>query len=222
MLTHEERMKIFEEVEPGCVTDAMIAYGIGAWMSGIFPANPKAKIYGRAVTAKFDIVTPPREPITVYEIIEQGEPGDVMVWNADIDANIMGENIMNFVLNHKLNGVVIEGKVRDFGMIQELGGQVFSRGPSVGSAPTNFRATWQTVNVPVTVGGVVVNPGDYICGDIDGVMVIPGEDIDDVLLQAKCQMDWEAELAVGIKAGYTAEQMKVLYKGQKILPRTKK
>ncbi|MGE4484840.1 MAG: RraA family protein [Oscillospiraceae bacterium] len=220
-MTNEERLKIFEEVETGCVTDALIAYGIGSWMSGIFPASPNAKIYGRAVTAYFDIVTPPREPITVYEIIEQGEPGDVMVWNADIDANIMGENIMNFILNHKLSGVVIEGKVRDFGQICELGGAVFSRGPAVGSAPTNFRATWDTVNVPVTVGGAVINPGDYICGDIDGVMVIPKDGVDDVLLQAKCNMDWEAELAKAIKSGYSAEQMKAVYKTQKILPRSK-
>lgn len=220
-MTHEERLKIFEEVEAGCVTDALIAYGIGSWMSDIFPVSPKAKIYGRAVTAKFDIVTEPREPITVYEIIEQGKPGDVMVWNADIDANIMGENIMTFVLNHKLNGVVVEGKVRDYGMIEGLGGAVFCRGPAVASAPTNFRATWDTVNVPITVGGAVVNPGDYICGDVDGVMVVPKDDVDDVLLQARCLMEWEAELAKAIKAGYTAEQMKTVYAAKKILPRSK-
>lgn len=220
-MTNEERLKIFEEVEAGCVTDALLAYGIGAWMSGIFPASPQAKIYGRAVTAYFDIVTPPRQPITLYEIIEQGEPGDVMVWNADLDGNIMGENIYHFVLNHKLSGVVVEGKVRDYGMIRELGGTVFSRGPSVSSVPTNFRATWSAVDIPVTVGGAVVNPGDYICGDIDGVMVIPKDDVDDVLIQARYNMEWEAELARAIKSGYTAEQLKAVYASRKVLPRSK-
>jgi regulator of RNase E activity RraA len=220
-MTHQERLAILAEVESGCVTDALIAYGIGSWMSGIFPAREDAKIYGRAVTAYFGLVTPPREPITVYEVIETAEPGDVLVWNANIDANIMGENIMTFIKNHGMSGVVIEGKVRDFGLIKALGGAVFSRGPSISSAPTNFRATRQTVNVPVTVGGAVVNPGDYICGDIDGVMVIPKDDVDDVLLQAKENAKWELELAAAIKANYTAEQMKAVYKTQKILPRSK-
>jgi 4-hydroxy-4-methyl-2-oxoglutarate aldolase len=220
-MTHEERLKILAEVECGCVTDAMIAFGIGGWMSGIFPANPDAKIYGRAVTARFDIVTPPREFLTPYEIIEMCEPGDVMVWNADIDANIMGENIYNFVTNHGVNGVVIEGKARDYGQIRDLGGKVFSRGPSVGSAPVNFRATKDTVQVPVTVGGTVVRPGDYICGDIDGVMVIPAEDVDDVLIQAQYNMEWEAKLAEAIRAGYDSRQMKEVYKEQKKLERKK-
>lgn len=218
-MTHEERLKIFEEVECGCVTDAMIAFGIGGWMSGIFPVHPDAKIYGRAVTAYFDIVTPPREFLTPYEIIEMCEPGDVLVWNADIDANIMGENIFTFVKNHQVNGVVIEGKVRDFNQIKALGGEVFSRGPSVGSAPVNFRATKDTVQIPVSVGGVVVRPGDYICGDADGVMVVPAEDVDDVLIQAQYNMEWEGKLAAAIRAGYHSQQMKEVYKEQKKLER---
>ena len=108
-MTHEERLRIFEEVECGCVTDAMIAFGIGSWMTGIFPVSDRAKIYGRARTAFFDIVTPPREIVTPYQLIEACVPGEVMVWNADINANIMGENIYTFAKNHQLGGVVIEG-----------------------------------------------------------------------------------------------------------------
>lgn len=50
-MTNEERLQIFEEVDPGCITDALICFKIGAWMQGIFPVSKKAKIYGRAVTA---------------------------------------------------------------------------------------------------------------------------------------------------------------------------
>ncbi len=210
-MTNEERLKIFEEVDPGCITDALICFKIGAWMQGIFPVSKKAKIYGRAVTARFETVSDPEEILTPYEIIEMGEPGDVLVWNVDMDANIMGENIFHFIKGHGLNGIVLEGKIRDINEIEEIGGCVFSKGPAAYSAPVNFRPTKKTVNVPVTVGGAVVRPGDYICGDANGVMVVPWEYADIVLEQARLNMVWEKELEEAIKAGYNSEQMREVY-----------
>ena len=188
-MTNEERLQIFEEVDPGCITDALICFKIGAWMQGIFPVSKKAKIYGRAVTARFETVSDPEKILTPYEVIEMGEPGDVLVWNVDMDANIMGENIFHFIKGHGLNGIVLEGKIRDINEIEEIGGCVFSKGPAAYSAPVNFRPTKETVNVPVTVGGAVVRPGDYI----------------------RLNMVWEKELEEAIKAGFNSEQMKEVY-----------
>ena len=210
-MTNEERLQIFEEVDPGCITDALICFKIGAWMQGIFPVRKKAKIYGRAVTARFETVSDPGKILTPYEVIEMGEPGDVLVWNVDMDANIMGENIFHFIKGHGLNGIVLEGKIRDINEIEEIGGCVFSKGPAAYSAPVNFRPTKETVNVPVTVGGAVVRPGDYICGDANGVMVVPWEYADIVLEQARLNMVWEKELEEAIKAGFNSEQMKEVY-----------
>ena len=140
-----------------------------------------------------------------------GEPGDVLVWNVDMDANIMGENIFHFIKGHGLNGIVLEGKIRDINEIEEIGGCVFSKGPAAYSAPVNFRPTKETVNVPVTVGGAVVRPGDYLCGDANGVMVVPWEYADIVLEQARLNMVWEKELEEAIKAGFNSEQMKEVY-----------
>ena len=210
-MTDKERLEIFQQVETGCVSDAMIHFGIGAWMKGILPADPEARIYGKASTAYFDIVTPPRECLTQYELIELCEDGEVMVWNADVDTQIMGGNIYQFAMDHGINGIVIQGHTRDYGEIQKAGGAVFSLGQAIGSSPTNFRATKETVNIPVAVGGVVVRPGDYIFGDIDGVMVIPYEHVDKVLEQALLYMEWEAKIEVAIKKGLNAQEMKKVY-----------
>ena len=152
----------------------MIHFGIGAWMKGILPADPEARIYGKASTAYFDIVTPPRECLTQYELIELCEEGEVMVWNADVDTQIMGGNIYQFAMDHGINGIVIQGHTRDYGEIQKAGGAVFSLGQAIGSSPTNFRATKETVNIPCRRrrrrGG---KAGRLYFGDIDGVMVIP-------------------------------------------------
>ena len=107
--------------------------------------------------------------------------------------------------------IVIQGHTRDYGEIQKAGGAVFSLGQAIGSSPTNFRATKETVNIPVAVGGVVVRPGDYIFGDIDGVMVIPYEHVDKVLEQALLYMEWEAKIEVAIKKGLNAQEMKKVY-----------
>lgn len=218
-MTDKERLEIFQQVETGCVSDAMIHFGIGAWMKGILPADPEARIYGKASTAYFDIVTPPRECLTQYELIELCEEGEVMVWNADVDTQIMGGNIYQFAMDHGINGIVIQGHTRDYGEIQKAGGAVFSLGQAIGSSPTNFRATKETVNIPVAVGGVVVRPGDYIFGDIDGVMVIPEASVDDVLLQAELNMEYEQRMEQALNQNADYEGLQKVFATKVLLKR---
>ena len=218
-MTDKERLEIFQQVETGCVSDAMIHFGIGAWMKGILPADPEARIYGKASTAYFDIVTPPRECLTQYELIELCEEGEVMVWNADVDTQIMGGNIYQFAMDHGINGIVIQGHTRDYGEIQKAGGAVFSLGQAIGSSPTNFRATKETVNIPVAVGGVVVRPGDYIFGDIDGVMVIPEASVDDVLLQAELNMEYEQRMEQALTQNADSEGWQKVFATKVLLKR---
>ncbi|MEG2383860.1 MAG: hypothetical protein RSB39_09765, partial [Oscillospiraceae bacterium] len=73
---------------------------------------------------------------------------------------------------------------------------------------------------PVSVGGVTIRPGDYICGDRDGVMVIPYEYVDLVLEQAKYYMEWETRVKDAIHKGYSAEQMKEVYAEIKLVDNT--
>lgn len=218
-MTDKERLEIFQQVETGCVSDAMIHFGIGAWMKGILPADPEARIYGKASTAYFDIVTPPRECLTQYELIELCEEGEVMVWNADVDTQIMGGNIYQFAMDHGINGIVIQGHTRDYGEIQKAGGAVFSLGQAIGSSPTNFRATKETVNIPVAVGGVVVRPGDYLFGDIDGVMVIPEASVDDVLLQAELNMEYEQRMEQALNQNADYEGLQKVFATKVLLKR---
>ena len=120
-MTHEERMEIFQKIDIGCVTDALIHYGVGGWTKGLFPVCSTARIYGRAVTARFDIVTPPRTEVTPLEVIELCQPGDVLVWNADLETNLMGGNIFTFAKRQGVSGIVLEGHHRDSDEIAALG-----------------------------------------------------------------------------------------------------
>lgn len=197
-MTHEERMEIFAKVETGAVTDAMVQMGVGSWMEGILPTEPSMKIYGRAFTAQFSIVMPPKRPVGQFEIVSKAQPGDVLVWNVPSTANICGENIMHFIGNNKVSGLIIDGRTRDYGVIQEMGVPQFTRGRAIAPAPRNCRATEDSLNVPVSCGGTVVNPGDYIFGDIDGVLVVPEKDIDNVLKQALLNMEYEGRMEAAL------------------------
>ena len=52
-MTFEERMAMFEKLETGAVTDAMVQHGVGAWMEDIHPTGKGMRVFGRAVTAQF-------------------------------------------------------------------------------------------------------------------------------------------------------------------------
>ena len=217
--TYEQRMELFEKLETGAVSDAMIAYGIGQWAQGIFPIKPDMKIYGRASTAQFAVITPPRKIMNQYDVIETAQPGDVLVWSSPVTTNIMGENIMNFLVRNGMNGIVVDGYCRDMNLIGESGKPFFSKGRAIASSSKNFMCSPEFINVPVSCGGVVVNPGDYIFGDNDGIMVIPKDAVDDVLYQAQIHMEWEKTLAEGIRNGADAKKMKELYSALKIAER---
>lgn len=193
-MTHEERLALFETLETGAVTDAMVQHGVGSWMEGIFPTGEGMRVFGRAVTAQFSIVVPPRQVWDQFDLIAHCQPGDVMIWNVPSRANICGENIMHFLGNHHLNGLIIDGYTRDASVIREMGVPQFTRGTAIAPAPRNCRCTPDDFNVPVSCGGTVVNPGDYVFGDDDGVLVVPEKHIDLILNQAKMNMAYEKRM----------------------------
>ncbi len=216
-MTHEERMKLFEQLETGAVTDAMVQHGVGSWMEGIFPTGAGMRLFGRAVTAQFSIVTPPRKIVDQFELVTMCQPGDVLVWNVPSKANICGENIMHFLGNNGLNGLIIDGYTRDGSVIREMGIPQFTKGLAIAPAPRNCRCTPRDVNIPVSCGGTVVNPGDYVFGDDDGVLVVPEKDIDTVLLQALLNMEYEKRMETALNNKVTLEQLRVVMDSKKLL-----
>ena len=127
------------------------------------------------------------------------EPGDVLVIAADTTrAATWGELATRNALRKGLAGVVSAGNVRDVDAVSDLEFPVFS--PAVSqSAPV--KKTPGSVNVPVSVGNVVVNPGDIIVGDSDGVTVVPRERAEAVLAKADERLERENEIRERIENG---------------------
>jgi len=135
--------------------------------AGIRPVTPGAKLVGRAVTVR----TYPGDWAKPVQAIDLAASGEVIVIDAGGSGPaVWGELATHSCLQRKLAGVVVDGAVRDTAEIRAMQFPVFSRliQPNAGE-PKGLGE----INVPITVGGVAVAPGDWVVGDDDGVMIVP-------------------------------------------------
>jgi 4-hydroxy-4-methyl-2-oxoglutarate aldolase len=147
-------------------------------MVGIKPAyQPIARIAGPAVT-----VSIPAGGINMVKLgIQHARTGDVVVVSAqgELTYAMIGGNISLGMQARGLAGFVIDGAVRDVSELRELAFPTFARG--VATAAADLGGPRGEVNVPIACGNVVVNPGDIVVADEDGVVVIPPDAAEEVL-----------------------------------------
>jgi regulator of RNase E activity RraA len=147
--------------------------------------NPNKKLVGRAVTllvmpirpevADVDLtrMNPANVPqkITHQTAINKLQKGDVYVVDAhNVYGGMVGDNLATYIYDATGEGFVIDGSIRDLDGIKEIGMTGYFR-DAVPSAGTNCMVAG--INVPVSVGGVTVLPGDVVLGDAEGVYFIP-------------------------------------------------
>ncbi|MCT9140675.1 RraA family protein [Streptomyces violarus] len=125
-----------------------------------------------AVGTALPVLTVAGDNKAVIEALEHIRPGDVLVINAfGYDGRaIIGDNLAQRFAVHGAAGAVVDGYVRDAAIIERLGVPVFARGLTPAGP---FKNGPGTIGEAVAIGGVVVNPGDIVAADGDGVIVIP-------------------------------------------------
>jgi 4-hydroxy-4-methyl-2-oxoglutarate aldolase len=180
----DDKSKIIEElrkVSTGNIADAVDeATGQRGFMYHDMKPIFKAKIVGPAATAVLRPVlkTDKTEyPNYALQILDEAPAGSVLVYVLEDGLETAGiGNLMATTAKVRgLSGAVIDGGARDIEEIEALQFPVFSR--SVTPATSVGRYVSVAKQVPVTCGGVLVRPGDYIVGDRDGVVVVPVEKI---------------------------------------------
>lgn len=156
--------------------------------------------FGRMVGTAFTVKTRPGDNLLIHKSIELVQPGDVLVVDTCGCRNysVMGDLVALCFKKKGLAGVVVDGTIRDITEIKRLGMPVFARGvvPSAGDKDGPGE-----INFPVVCGGLVVNPGDIIVGDEDGLVVIPKNDIDYVLQVSEKKVQSDAKRLKEIEDG---------------------
>ena len=122
--------------------------------------------------------------LMIHQGLDMAVEGDVLVIANEGGRNrsLLGEIMYRYAERKNLAGIVLDGPIRD--ALQISGGSVplYATGSTPGGP---YKEGPGEVNVPVSCGGVHVNPGDIIVGDPDGVIVIPRQDAEDVLEAVK-------------------------------------
>lgn len=138
----------------------------------------------RAVGPAFTVWTRSGDNLIVHQALERIQAGQVLVVNGQGDENraLMGDRMGEKLLANGGVGAVFDGAVRDGERLARLGIPVFARAVTPAGP---FKHGPGFMEVSVAVGGVVVNPGDMVVADDDGVVVVPAAALADVVERAE-------------------------------------
>ena len=169
---------------------------LGLMRPYIRPAYPGAALCGTAVT----VLLQPGDNWMLHVAAEQVRPGDVVVagCTTECEDGFFGELLATSLRAQGAAGLVIDGGCRDVAALQAMDFPVFSR--AINSKGT-VKATLGSVNIPVVCANALVNPGDVVIADVDGVVVVPAARAAEVAAAARKREENEEAKRVRFAAG---------------------
>ena len=172
-------------------------------MSRMFAGGPRLRPMhsGRFMSgAAFTVRTRPGDNLMVHKALQIASPGDVIVVDAggDLTNAIIGEIMVGTAVGRGLGGFVINGAIRDAGALRQGDFPVFAAG-------VTHRGPYKDgpgeINVPVSIDGMLIEPGDLVIGDEDGFLSVPIDQAQALLQAAREKMRAEAAMVSAIAAG---------------------
>ena len=184
----------FKSVPVACVSDIMNRMSAGG--SALRPMHGGGVLSGAALTVR----TRPGDNLMIHKALLMARPGDVIVVDAggDLTNALVGELMLSHAMTSGVMGVVIHGAVRDSGWIKAHDFPVYAAG-------VTHRGPYKDgpgeINVPVAFGGMVIDPGDLMLGDDDGLLCVPFDQTEAVYGPACRKRDAEAATYAKTMAG---------------------
>ena len=207
-MDREPLVERLSKVDSCAVSDALDSLALKGATWGVRPQWPCPRIVGRAMTMKIKPVglEQPTQHLGT-PAIEAAKPGDVIVIDnaGRPDISTWGGLLSLSAKLKGLSGVVIDGACRDIDEARDLGFPVHSRG--VVPMTARGRVMQESFNQEIQFAGVQVRPGDLVIADGSGVVIIPKEKEQQVVEAAEAIFQKEAEMAAGIRKGFSGLEM---------------
>jgi regulator of RNase E activity RraA len=202
-MNNDLRSRLARLSTPG-LSDALDTLGLDATPRAIRPMSPSMRMVGRAYTVRYV----PLGAITASsgDWLDEVQPGDVAVIDNSgrTDCTVWGDIMTSVAAARGIAGTLIAGMCRDVYRCVEIGYPVFAVGNFMRTGKDRVQVA--DTQVAVNIGGVRVNPGDWIVGDADGAVVIPQEVVDQVVKTAEEISAKEAGIqALAVETGLLRE-----------------
>lgn len=148
----------------------------------------------------FTVEVRPGDNLMFHVALAVAKPGDVVVVDGKADSTcaLFGDLMVTQAVAAKLGGFVVDAASRDTASLSKSDFPIFAAGTNP-CGPT--KGLPGRLSIPVSVGGVSVEPGDLVVGDVDGVVVIPRADVEDVLAAAQKKVETEVQRVKEIEDG---------------------
>jgi len=208
-MKQQDLLEYLKTIETPHIVDAMKEYR-GEMDSAIQTMVPGVRMVGPAFTV--DAYT--ESVISSHKAMQEVKAGDVIVIDGKgaLTGALWGECITTEAVSKGVTGVVVDGAIRDIGGIRAQGFPVFARchTPRPG---TNQRVGF--TSVPITCGAVLVNPGDIVVGDDEGIVVIPVSRLEAVVKAVREVIEkeayWKEQIRAGVSLAKTIGLLDLIY-----------
>jgi 4-hydroxy-4-methyl-2-oxoglutarate aldolase len=198
------------QLDCAVLSDALDRLSIVGQCYKIRSCDPSFRMAGRAYTVLYEPTT--LETGNVGEYMDDVPPGRVIVIDnrGRDDVGTWGNILTELAHRRGMAGTVIDGNNRDVSLCRELGYPIYSHDTWMRTG--KGRIQLKALEVPVIIGGVVVNPGDLLRGDADGVVVLPRSREDELLDIAENIARTEDELRDAIRGGMRMDEARRVYR----------
>jgi 4-hydroxy-4-methyl-2-oxoglutarate aldolase len=178
--------------------------GRGALPSAIKPIRSDMRVFGPSLT----VSSPPGDNLWLHHALTLARPGDVLVvdCSGSYEHGYWGEIMTIAAMERQIQGLVIDGCVRDSERISLLGFPVFARGLCIRGTTKDPRQPG-AINHPIDIGDIRITAGDVVVGDSDGVVVIASSDLAEVGLASRMREENEATQMKRLRGGETTAEL---------------
>jgi RraA family protein len=168
--------------------------------ASMFDARIRKISKGNLAGPAFTVKSRAGDNLMLHKALDMAQPGDIIVFEAhgDLTNAITGELMMQTAVQKKLGGIIIDGAIRDLATLREMDLPVFAAGVTPAGP---YKEGPGEINVPISIGSIVVMPGDIVVGDDDGIVVVRQADAASVLEKTRKKNSAEVEKMRSIIAG---------------------